>query len=114
MSSTSVIAGRDTMLAGRALCDASNPDCKDHSTFVKVQVIYIIVATAVFLLGSALSIFLIVRQRRKWRQQREKMGGIVVVPENAPTYDPSVGRPSQNVWAEDAHHPPPPPTYSHV
>lgn len=50
------------------------------------------------------------RQRRKWRERQQQMGKLAE-PSNAPTYDPSVGRPVQNVWPGE---PAPPPTYSQV
>ncbi|KAF8200906.1 hypothetical protein BJ912DRAFT_587203 [Pholiota molesta] len=113
----------------------SDPSCQlaDTHTFQTVHVIYIIVATGsqyfytlhaalirmlmiiarftVFIIGSVVSIFLIMRQRRKRREQQQQMGKLPE-PSNAPTYnyDPSVGRPVQNVWPGNA----PPPTYSQV
>jgi hypothetical protein len=116
------VAGRSiNFLAGRDICDTnlnSTLSASDCGTVVDIRIIYGVVISLVSIIGLALSAFLIIRQRRAWRRKQE-LGQIFIPPRpnpSDPPYDPSVGRPVQNVGpgAPQPTYVAPPPTYSAV
>ncbi|KJA29056.1 hypothetical protein HYPSUDRAFT_33579, partial [Hypholoma sublateritium FD-334 SS-4] len=77
-----------------------NPSVPDCHTVFKVQIIYIIAATLVSVIGFAITAWIIIRQRRTVWRRKQELGQVFIPPRpnpSDPPYDPSIGRPVQNV-----------------